>query len=340
MESATAMVDPLDLLLEGPRPDRLRVGFAIPMSGSLGLTSPAARNCGILAVEKVNAQGGVRGRPMELVPIDAGRPPQQVAREVAELVRGGLIDAICGFQTSDVARGIMSQTSGAVPYIFTAPHEPDLQRPSMISLGGTPAEQLAPVIRHLARKRSLRRWALLGTDYVWPQAVHQIAGPLLRAAGAEIVMDLLVPFAIQDPEQIIERLARCHAQAVLVSLIGRDQAMFNRAFLTSRLRDRVIRVSGSLEESGLLEAGGDASGELYASMQWFAQDDVDSAFAAEYTARWGAVAPVVGAYAEGCYQGITLVAQLMESDRRHVDQHRPQRTCKLARADGLAFSLV
>jgi len=340
--TVSVTIDRLDALVEGAVDGLARVGFAVPHSGPLGLTGPAAMACGIMAVEEINEAGGVGGRQLQLVLVDAGQAPAVVAGEVGQLLDAGSLVAACGLHTSDVHRQVEKVTSGRVPYVFTPPHEGGSREPGVVLLGECPAEQLQPVFAYFGHRRSLRRWALVGNDYIWPWLVHSTAQELLRDTGADVVMQEFIPFGMVDPEPLIDRLRRSRAQAVLLSLVGRDLATFNRAFHESGLGDRVLRVSGSLEETGLLEVGGDDTGELYGAMSWFASDVGGSEFAERYVKRWGPDGPAIGAYARGCYEGLHALAGglLRPQGARLASGPTPRPQVKLARADGVALSVL
>jgi ABC-type branched-subunit amino acid transport system substrate-binding protein len=336
------LLDPLDCLVAGPSSESLRVGLAGPASGILGLTGPAAVASAVLAAEEINASGGLRGRRMELVPVDAGADPDEVTRVVDGLVAAGAIEALCGFHTSDVHRRLEVTTTGRIPYLFTPPHEGGTRLPGVLLLGESPVEQMLPVAAQLVGHAGLGRWALIGNDYIWPRAVHAAAERLLGAYGAEVVMAQLVPFGRVDAERLIDELTACHVDAVLLSLVGRDLVTFNRAFACSPLVHRVARVSGALDETGLLEIDGDESGELYATMGWFAADPDRDGFRERYTNRWGDAAPRLGVYASGCYDGLQTLAALHnahllgpDTSMGRVEALLPHRRSRLARADGL-----
>lgn len=342
MTEAPVLVDPLDALVLGPAHDTLRVGLAVPASGVLGLTGPAAITSSVLAAEEVNSAGGIRGRRLELVPIDAGAQPDHVARAVQALLSARCIDVVCGFHTSDVHRRLETVTTGRAPYLFTPPHEGGTRLPGVVLLGESPLEQMLPVARQLAQGAGLRRWALVGNDYIWPRAVHVAAERLLVAHGAEVVMAQTVPFGAVDPDHLIARIAGSHADAVLLSLVGRDLATFNRAYAGSSLAERVVRVSGALEETGLLEIDGDESGELYSCMRWFASEPDQDGFRERYRRRWGDNAPGLGVYASGCYEGVQVLARLGNAGLLGVSTVAPaaarllqHRQSRLARATGL-----
>lgn len=328
--------------MDGPVGTVTRIALAVPTSGPLGLTGPSGTACAVLAAEEVNAAGGVFGRPIELVPVDAGRAPEVVARTVRQLLDAQAIEAVVGYHTSDIHRAIEKVTAGRAPYVFTPPHEGGRREEGVVLLGEDPVRQLRPVVERFGQRPWFQRWALIGNDYIWPWFVHRTADDLFRRAGAEVVMQQFVPFGQVDPEQLIDQIRRTRTQAVLLSLVGRDLATFNRSFATSPLRESVLRVSGSLEEAGLLEAGGDDTGELYGAMRWFASDVGGTEFAERYLRRWGPSAPAIGAYARGCYEGVHALV----SDARCTDavrQIRPtaaRARVKLARADGLELAVV
>lgn len=62
------------------------VAFVVPLSSPAGLFGPSCEACGRLAVEEVNANGGVLGRELRLRVVDGGRSPAAVASEVDSLV--------------------------------------------------------------------------------------------------------------------------------------------------------------------------------------------------------------------------------------------------------------
>ncbi|GLZ39290.1 ABC transporter substrate-binding protein [Actinokineospora sp. NBRC 105648] len=312
--------DRVEVAVAGPDPGALRIGLLLPLSGALGLTGPSGLGAASLAATELNTAGGVAGRQVQLVLVDAGRDPAVVAGDAAGLA--GLVDAFVGFHTSDVHRSLEVALGGRVPYVFTPPHEGGSRRPGVVLLGDSPARQLAPALRWLVARRRLRRWALVGSDYIWPRAVHRVATGIVHALGAEVVSERLVPFPGPgtDADEIVGALTRVRVDAILLSLVGRDLAKFNRAFAASPLASRVVRLSGSLEENGLLAAGGDDTGELYAAMRSFAGqgDERRIALAERHRALFGGRAPVLDAYAEGCYDGVHLVAALAASGGLHA----------------------
>jgi ABC-type branched-subunit amino acid transport system substrate-binding protein len=344
LDVVVLVTDPLEARLLAPDPEEaVRIGIVVPTSGTLGLLAPSALNCAVLAAAELNAAGGILGRPVELVLVDGGRSPAAVAAEVSGLVRANALTAVVGTHASDVRLALASVLGGSVPYVYTPPYEGGERTPGVFLLGETPQRQLRPALDRLLAGRA-RRWLLLGNDYVWPRRVHAAARRQLTSAGARVVGERYVPRGGADAAALVAEVAAARVDAVVLSLVGSDLVAFNRAFAQSPMAGRVARVCAALEENGLLGAGGDGSGELYAAMGYFAAlaTDASLAFGERYTARFGPDAPVLNGHGEGAYDGVRLLAALAQRAgtlSAPRDRHAVQ-PVYLARADGLEFEVI
>lgn len=309
------MADPVTVVIDSLEAhllpaDTLRVALVVPVSGVLGLLGPGAINCAVLAAREVNAAGGVLGRPVELVLVDGGRGPAAVASEVRGLVRSGVVEAVVGTHASDVRVAVERELGGAAPFVYTPPYEGGARRPGVYYLGEPASLQVAPAIDWMVGHRRARRWFLLGNDYVWPRLVHAAARGHLRARSATVVGERLVPPGTAATDRLLAEVAAARPDAVLLTLIGSDLIGFNRAFATSGLG--CVRLCGALEEHGLLAAGGDTTGGLYAAMGYFGgiATDANLSLAERYTAMFGPEAPLLNGHGHGCYEGVLMLAAL------------------------------
>ncbi|WP_248961090.1 substrate-binding domain-containing protein [Sphaerisporangium perillae] len=359
-DPVTVVIDPLEAHLL--RADTLRVGLVVPVSGVLGLLGPCAINCAMLAATEVNECGGVLGRPLELVLVDGGRHPAEVAREVTGLVRAGAVQGLVGTHASDVRVAIERFVGGAAPLVYTPPYEGGARNPGVYFLGEPASRQVGPGLDWLIEHRRARRWFLLGNDYVWPRLVHASARRHLRARSATVVGERFVPSGTTAMAPLLEELATVRPDAVLLNLIGSDLVAFNRAFRASGLG--TARLCGALEEHGLLAIGGDVSGELYAAMGYFGSiaTDANLSLGERYTRRFGAAAPLLNAHGHGCYEGVLMLAALIRRagttavpaieavadgtaitggrGRLTLRDRRVRQRVYVGRADGLDFDVV
>lgn len=353
MNVEVQVTDPLEAQLL-PRADGLlRVCLVLPQSGPLGLAGPSALDAALLAAHELNLDDAAGGRRIDLVLVDGGREPAVVADEVRRLRDAGAVDVVTGFHTSDVHRAIETVTASRMAYVFTPPHEGGRRAPGVVCIGADPLSQLRTSMAWITAEHHAHRWALIGNDYIWPRSVHRVARRLVAQYGGRVALERRVPLgsAPAGIDRLVDELRGSRADAVLLSLVGRDLATLNTALKHSGLDRRLVRLSPALEENGLMAAGGDQSGLLYASMSSFAtlEDDRRLGLLERHRTAFGPEAPVLDAYAEGVYDGVRLVALLAREQAltpaRAADaalrlSSVARRDVHLARADGLDFSVV
>ena len=80
-----------DLLTE---PDDIRIGFIGSISGKYGTLGSTARDGAVLAVEEINASGGIKGHRVELVILDDEGDPQKAAAHAEQLADEGIEGSI------------------------------------------------------------------------------------------------------------------------------------------------------------------------------------------------------------------------------------------------------
>ncbi|TDT98102.1 ABC-type branched-subunit amino acid transport system substrate-binding protein [Streptomyces sp. 846.5] len=349
----------------GPRSrETLDVALVVPLQGPAGIFGPSCECCAQLAAEEVNAESGVLGREMRLLLVDGGAPPAQVADEVGALIAAGVVDAVAGWHISAVREVVAPRIDGRVPYIYTALYEGGERSPGVFLTGETPNRQLRPALEWFASELGIRRWTIVGDDYVWPRASARAAHRYLAELGGVVCDEIYVPLGTEDFEGTLGRIVASGCEAVLMLLIGNDAVAFNRAFSRAGLDRDHIRFSSLIEENVLLATGPENTRGLMTSAGYF--EDLPTAsgldFAAAYFRRFGPQAPVLNSLGESCYEGVRLLTELLrrageldvpriqataegleyDSPRGTVqvrDRHLAQRVF-LAAADGLQWDVL
>lgn len=353
------VLEGLDALLQGPQPHRLRIGVAAPLTGLLAQVGPSTLHAIGLAASEVTVQRGRSERPLDLVVIDAGGPATAVAGTVRDLVHTHAIDALIGLHTSATRQAIERALTGhRIPYVFTPGHE-GTTYPRGVLCSGEPTPQLALGLSSIAKLRDIADWAMLGTDYIWPQAMAVDARSALAAVGARVVWDQVVPSGQVDRHMsaFLTGLARTPARGVVLNMPGSDLTAALEELRAAGLDDRLVRFSGCLEENALYSIGGDTTGNLYSTLHSFESmaDTQRHELNARY--RWdaGEATPAMNSWAEHGYDAVHLLDRLDRRGLLHVDSMgdpsdprtpvgaltlRPQYRAHVAVASGLAFDVL
>ncbi|WP_405592802.1 substrate-binding domain-containing protein [Streptomyces sp. NBC_01190] len=292
----------------------MNVALVVPLHGPGGILGPSCELSARLAAEELNADGGVLSREVRLVPVDGGGAPEQVATEVSALVRLGAVDAVVGWHISAVREALAPRIAHLVPYVYTAQYEGGERTPGVFLTGETDLRQLLPAMRLLAESTGVRRWCVVGNDYVWPRVTARAARGYARECGGRMLGEAFVPLGTEDFTPVLRRIDRGSADAVLMLLVGADAVRFNRAFAGYGLHERCLRLSTHMDENMLLATGVEGTAGLWAAAGYFetlaTAESLD--FNRRYAQRFGVSAPVVGSLGESCYEGVRLLAALAE----------------------------
>ncbi len=309
-----------------------RVGLIVPLQGPAGIFGPSCEAVAATAVRAIN-RAGLLGREVAVEVIDGGAPPGRVAAEVARLLDAGRIDAVTGWHISAVRHAVAPVTADRIPYVYTSLYEGGEARPGVFCSGETPTRQIAPALRWLRDVCGLRRWFIVGDDYVWPRASVDVTRQFARQLDLELVGTAYVPLGNQDYTGVLDRIRRSDAHGVLLYLVGQDAVQFNRVFAEQGLQERLVRFTPLMEENMLLASGPEATGNLFVCASYFRSLATSSALelSGDYVDQHGPDAPPLNNAAESCYEGLMTLAAL---SRRagSLEVHR-----MTAAADGLGY---
>lgn len=339
------------------RAERHRVAVTVPMSGSAGIWGPSCIACAELAVAEINRNNGIGGREVEAVIIDADDSAVDGMEErLRALIDGDQVSAVVGMHVSSVRQRLNSIIRSRIPYVYTPLYEGNEFSPHVFTIGETASEQLGPALRRMADLFKVRRWALVGNDYVWPRVSNGHAKQFIKQIGGEVVFERYVPFGFPDPSTLVEDLATAQPDIVMLCLIGQEAVEFNRVFGAMGLDRRMVRFSTAIEENILLGAGAENTKRLYGVSSYFSslKTDCNLAFKERYRSLHRERAPVLNALGQSLYEGMHFYAAYAGKERqpgepviypsarggRFYSNARKDNPLYLARADGYHFSVI
>jgi urea transport system substrate-binding protein len=307
--------DPFTL---GPRSDparqrrdrkKLRIANFISLSGPAGIWGPAATNSSLMAASEINQRGGILGREIEVVFHDAGGNMKDIVRTASDVVASGDADVVIGSHISAVRVALRKVVAGRIPYVYTPVYEGGERTPGVIAIGETPRAQSRPAIEWLANVKKAKRWYLIGSDYVWPWLSHRATKKYIAGAGGHVVGEEFVRLGEHDHSAHIARIRAAKPDVVLISLIGTDSIVFNRAFAEQGLATKMLRFGGAMDETVLLGIGADNTENLFCASGYFVdmatrENDV---FRCQYQASYGRNAPPPGSVGQSNYEGLRFL---------------------------------
>ncbi|MGQ0576828.1 MAG: ABC transporter substrate-binding protein [Pseudonocardia sp.] len=294
-----------------PEPGGAHVlGLLTSKSGPGSVFAVATEYAAAMAVDEVNADGGVGGRSLRLVVGDDATQPVVGAAEAWRLVRAGSRAILATTTSATFAAVAAALRDSGVLLVQTLMNEGGLGGELRVQLGERPIGQLrtacGPVMRH-ARGR---RWFLAGNDYVWPRVVHGAARRVLADEAGTVVGESFAPLGTREFAPLVERILGSGADVVLSSFVGADLVAFERQCHAMGVRDRARTLALALDEPTRERIGDAAAEGMWGVAGYFADlpGAENEGFVRRYRERYGQFAPPLSSFAESAYGGVHLYA--------------------------------
>src|SRR5690554_4372089 len=117
----------------------IRVGILHSLSGTMAISETAVVDATKLAIEEINASGGLLGRPVEAVVADGASDPDAFAREAARLIDDEKVCVVFGCWTSASRKAVKPVFEERNHLLFyPVQYEGIEQSPNIIYTGATP----------------------------------------------------------------------------------------------------------------------------------------------------------------------------------------------------------
>ena len=248
-----------------------------------------------LAVDEVNAAGGIEGRKLELITRDDNASPGDAVRAAEELVSREKIDVLAGAFLSNT--GLALTDFAKQKKIFYLAGEP-LTDKIIWGSGNRYTFRLRPgtymqaaMLVPEAVKLNKKRWAVVYPNYEYGQSAVAAFKDLLRAAqpDVEFVAEQAPPLGKLDAGSVVQALADAKPQAIFNVLFGTDLTKFVREGNTRGLFDGREVVSVLTGEPEYLEPLKDEApnGWIVTGYPWYGiQTPEHKAFFLAYHARF------------------------------------------------------
>lgn len=309
------------LALHRPARPPIRIAVLHSLSGTMAASEAPLVDAVRMAVDEINAKGGLLGRPLEVVVADCRSDDALCAREAERLITGQHVSALFACWTSAcrlALRPVVERHRHLM--VYPVQHEGMERSPNILYTGSAPNQQIVPGT-HWMLERFGTRVVLVGSDYVFPRTANRIIRDLVEARGGEIVAEHYVPLGGRDFKAVVDEIAAARPVVVINTLNGDSNAAFFDALLQAGLVDQPL-MSFSVAEPEMHAWGGGRLTRHFAAWSYFQSVDTPAnrRFVAAWQQRYGADRPTSDAV-EASYVGVLMWAQAV-SDAGSVEPAR------------------
>lgn len=201
--------------------DTIKIGVPIGLSGANSVVAPSVVQSAELAVEEINANGGILGKQVELVVADDGSGAVGAQKAFDSLIFEKEVDALISMETSAARNAALPIVNrGKVPYIYTSYYEGHSCNKWMYANGWVPEQMSSAFVDYLSKNKGAKKFFLIGSDYAFGRGVLEYTRSYIEKSGGTVVGEEYLPLDGSDWTAIISKLRAENPDALISCTAG------------------------------------------------------------------------------------------------------------------------
>ncbi|PZQ50163.1 MAG: urea ABC transporter substrate-binding protein [Rhodovulum sulfidophilum] len=267
----------------------IKIGLLEDVSGDLALIGMPKLHGTELAVEEINAAGGIMGRPIELIHLDPQGDNARYQEFARRLLSRDKVDVLIGGITSasrEAIRPIIDRTDTL--YIYTNQYEGGVCDANMISNGAVPEQQLSTLVPYMVENYGKKVY-VVAADYNFGHLTTEWTENLLAKEGGEVIGKEFIPLGVSQFAQTIQNIQKADPDWLMMLNVGAAQDSFFEQAMAANVKIPMaspIKVMLGFEHKRFAPP---ALAGLKAVANWY--DEVDTPEGVAFKERWRAKYP-------------------------------------------------
>jgi urea transport system substrate-binding protein len=307
----------------------VKVGVLHSLSGTMAISETVLKDVALMAIEEINAKGGVMGYKIVPVVVDPASNWPLFAEKARQLLTQDKTAVVFGCWTSVSRKSVLpvfEELNGLL--FYPVQYEGEELSKNVFYTGAAPNQQAIPAVEYLMSKDGggAKRFVLLGTDYVYPRTTNKILRAFLKSKGVQDkdIDEKYTPFGHSDYQTIVSDVKKFSAggkTAVISTINGDSNVPFYKELGNQGLKATdvpVVAFSVGEEELRGVDTkplvGHLAAWNYFMSVKSPANDEFKKKWAAYAKAKKlpGADKPLTNDPMEATYIGVYMWKQAVE----------------------------
>jgi len=199
----------------------IKIGVPVGLSGANSVVAPSVVQSAQLAVDEINAKGGVLGRQLALEVADDASGAAGAQKAFDALISQKKVDVLISMETSAARNAaLLIVARGKTPYIYTSFYEGKSCSPFMYVNAWVPEQQVPPIVDYFAKQKAAKSYFLIGSDYAFGRGMLAFTKAYIEKSGGKVVGEEYLPMDGSDWTPIISKLKSAAPDALITSTAG------------------------------------------------------------------------------------------------------------------------
>ncbi|PZQ16087.1 MAG: urea ABC transporter substrate-binding protein [Ancylobacter novellus] len=293
------------------------VGILHSATGTMAISETGSIQAEKLAIEQINAMGGVLGRKIKFIQEDGASDWPTFAEKAKKLLVQDKVAAIMGCWTSASRKAVLpviEQYNGMLYYPTF--YEGLEQSKNVIYTGQEATQQILESLNWVVKEKGAKTFYFIGSDYIWPRTSNKIARKHIEnfMKGTKVVGEEYFPLGHTQFNSVINKLKLTKPDVIFTDVVGGSNVAFYKQLKAAGINlDKQILMTISVTEDEIDGIGGENIAGAYSCMKYFQSLDNpnNKEFVEAFKKMWGEKT-VIGDVTQAAYLGPWLWKMTVE----------------------------
>ncbi|HZV73282.1 MAG TPA: transporter substrate-binding protein [Conexibacter sp.] len=294
--------------------DAIKVGVLFSLSGNLSIAETSMKNATMLAIDELNARGGVGGRKLQPVVEDYASDFGVVVEKARKLVEQDRVAATIGCYASASRKAVLPVfEQGNAVLLYPTFYEGLECSTNVIYTSLVAAQHLTDTTGWMV-KHAGKRIYMVGSDYVGPQTYNAIVKKLAEQQGATVLANRFFPLDQTEFGSALSAIRAAKPDLIWNTIVGAGIPAFLKQYQAAGFTPQQTPIfSGICTEQELAAVGGAAAKGHYFPASYFETIDTpeNRSFIGRYQAKYGSAQPT-NMPMQASYTSVLLLAAAIE----------------------------
>ncbi|WP_260291864.1 transporter substrate-binding domain-containing protein [Sedimenticola hydrogenitrophicus] len=248
----------------------IKVGVLYSLTGTTAVVEKSLHNATLMAIEEINAQGGING--MKITPIveDPASDPATFSDKARKLVMGDRCVSVFGSYTSASRKAVLPVFEKRRNlYWYPTLYEGRECSKNVIYTGATPNQQQKDFIPWLTENFG-KRFFLVGSNYIYPKEENNVCKILLEQLGGEVVGEEYVPLGHSEFSSVLNKIRDTKPDVIFSTVVGDSVIALHRQYKSAGFDpEKMPMASLTTSEVEIAAMGGEYGAGHFTSAPYF-----------------------------------------------------------------------
>jgi urea transport system substrate-binding protein len=294
----------------------VKVGILHSATGTMAISETGSIQAEKLAIDQINAMGGILGRKIEVIQEDGASDWPTFAEKAKKLLASDKVAAVMGCWTSasrKAALPVFEKENGLL--FYPTFYEGLEQSKNVFYTGQEATQQIIAGLDWITKEKKAKTFYLIGSDYIWPRTSMKIARKHIeKNLKGSVVGEEYIALGDTQFGSVINKIKLKKPDVIYAAVVGGSNVAWFKQLNAAGLNSaKQTMLTISVTEDEVLGIGGENLAGFYSAMKYFQSQDnpANKKFVAEFKKKYGAKS-VIGDVTQAAYLGPWLYKAAVE----------------------------